>query len=277
MKTEKIDSDLKELMENICTILGFNAGHYEIKHFKRRIDARMRSTRKERYIEYLKYLKENDQEKEKLKTFLTVNVTEFFRNPEVYEEFRKTAAPYLIRRKPPIKNEKIKVWSMGCSSGQEPYSIAMTFADAFGCYSVKGRVAIYATDIDKDALNTAKNGVYKDISGISEKFLRRYLSKDAGEAYKIKPELRDLVTFVRHDIFSDKPFTKMDALFCRNTIIYFNKEAKKDLYRLFNKSLAIGGYLIMGKAESFLSHQSYGFQRVSGKHHIFKKTEELVS
>jgi len=277
MKTEKISPELEELIQNIYLILGFNAGHYEIKHFKRRIDARMRATKKESYTEYLNYLKKNSAEKDLLKNCLTVNVTEFFRNPEVYEEFRKTVIPDIIRRKPPLKNETIRVWSMGCSSGQEPYSIAMTLADALGGNPGKERLTIYATDIDKDALNTAKKAEYKDTTGISEKLIRRYLSKSQKNTFKIKPELQNLITFTRHDIFSDPHLTNIDALFCRNTIIYFNKEAKKDLYRLFNKSLAIGGYLIMGKAESFLSHRDYGFQVVSGRNHIFKKIEELVS
>jgi chemotaxis methyl-accepting protein methylase len=237
----------------------------------------MRATKKESYTDYLKYLKENSAEKDKLKTCLTVNVTEFFRNPDVYEEFRKKVVPELIRRKPPLKNETIRVWSMGCSTGQEPYSIAMTLADALGGNPGKERLAIYATDIDRAALNTAKKGAYNNITGISEKLARRYLCTGSNETFKIKPEIQNLVTFTRHDIFSDTPLTNIDALFCRNTIIYFNKEAKKDLYRLFNKSLAIGGYLIMGKAESFLSHQEYGFQTVSGRNHIFKKIEEMVS
>ncbi|GBE17686.1 chemotaxis protein methyltransferase [archaeon BMS3Abin16] len=277
MKTEEINPALKELIKNIYLILGFNAGHYEIKHFKRRIDARMRATKKESYTEYLKYLKESSSEKDKLKKCLTVNVTEFFRNPEVYEEFRKTVVPSLIRRKPPLKNETIRVWSMGCSSGQEPYSIAMTLADALGGNPGKKRLIIYATDIDAEALSTAKKGVYKDITGIPEKLIRRYLSKSPNESFKIKAELQNLISFTRHDIFSDPPLTNMDALFCRNTMIYFNKEAKKDLYRLFNKSLAVGGYLIMGKAESFLNHRDYGFHVVSGRNHIFKKTEEMIS
>lgn len=274
MKVSLPDPDLVALMKDIFDTLGFNAEHYEIKHFKRRIQSRMRATKSSDYREYLKRLKNDPDEREKLKCFLTVNVTEFFRNPEVYKTFQQKTFPEHLK-KGSIGKSTIRIWSLGCATGPEPYSIAMTIAEVMGKNSHEPKIKIFATDIDRDALNVAIKGEYTDVTTIPPSFVKKYMIKLPDGKLKFKKEISDLVTFKRHDVFSDRPLRNIDILFCRNTIIYFNKESKKDLYRLFNNSLIMGGNLILGKAESFIAFRAYGFEVQEKKSHIFKKTKNI--
>jgi chemotaxis protein methyltransferase CheR len=262
-------------MQGIYEILGFNADQYEIKHFKRRIHARMGHTKSPTYREYLKHLKDSAEERKRLKSALTVNVTEFFRNPEVYESFRTTVMSRLIERKLKDHNRKLRIWSLGTATGEEPHSIAMTVADSLKNGVERMVVKIIATDIDKTALETAKKGEYKDVGNIPPKYVKRYMEKQSDEKYGFKKSIKGMITFLRHDVFSDPPPKNMDVIFCRNTIIYFNKESKKDLYRLFNGSLVTGGYLILGMAESFINYRDFGFEAFVRKKHIFKKAETV--
>ncbi|MEE9610650.1 MAG: CheR family methyltransferase, partial [Desulfatiglandales bacterium] len=147
------DPSLVKLMQGIYEILGFNAEQYEIKHFKRRIHARMRFTKSPTYRDYLKHITGSAEERKKLKSALTVNVTEFFRNPEVYETFRTKVMPTLIERKRGNHDRRLRIWSLGTATGEEPHSIAMTVADSLNNDVDRINVKIIATDIDKIALD----------------------------------------------------------------------------------------------------------------------------
>lgn len=261
------DLNFRRLKKDIYEALGFNADQYEVKHFKRRIQSRMRATKSADYGRYLEYLKHSTDERRKLMNALTINETEFFRNPEVYLAFQEKFLPELFKKK--SKNQRI--WSLGCATGEEPYSIAMTVAEVLGKDLQNIDVRIYATDIDVEALSVAKKGEYRDISKIPREFVERYMIKMPGGKFTFKREINEMIHFKKHDIFSDKPLKNIDVIFCRNTIIYFKKESKKELYHLFNNSLVMGGYLILGKAESFINHRDYGFDVLDRKNHIFKK------
>ncbi len=267
------DIDLPTLQKNVFDILGFNADRYEIKHFKRRIQTRMRFTESSDYKSYLRILKDSQIERENLKSALTVNVTEFFRNPEVYRVFQLRVVPELIKKKSLPNDTSIRVWSLGCSTGEEAYSIAMIFAQALENTHAKLRTIITATDIDEDALEIARKAEYSDVSKIPKGFVERYMEKTPNGKFKFKKNIVEMVYFKRHNIFSDAPLRKIDILFCRNTIIYFSQESKKDLYRVFNNSLIMNGYLILGKAESFITFKHYGFEIFEKKNHIFRKTK----
>jgi chemotaxis methyl-accepting protein methylase len=265
------DPDLSKLTRRIYDILGFNADHYEIKHLKRRIQSRMRATKSNDYKEYLEHFNEDPDEVEKLKGVLTVNVTEFFRNPEVYEIFRKKVIPQVLKLKSQYNGSSFRIWSLGCATGEEPYSISMSLASSLGKDFEKSKVKIYATDIDAVALETAKKGEYNDVAKIPAEFAEKYVVPLPGGKFTFRKEITDAVTFMKYSAFSNRPLKKIDVLFCRNTIIYFNKESKKGLFRIFNNSLVMGGYLVLGKSESFIDHQEYGFKVVERRSHIFQK------
>jgi chemotaxis methyl-accepting protein methylase len=136
-------------------------------------------------------------------------------------------------------------------------------------------VTIYATDIDREALEVAKKGEYSDFSGISPGLIEKYTEKLPGGKYRFNKKITDMIKFLRHDIFADRPLKNFDVIFCRNTIIYFNSGAKKHLYQLFNNSLIMGGVLVLGKAESFIEHRRYEFEVFERKSHIFKKIKGI--
>jgi chemotaxis protein methyltransferase CheR len=269
------DSDLEKLMQGIYEILGFNADNYEIKHFKRRIHTRMRVTKSPTYMDYLEHLKGSTDEKRRLKSALTINVTAFFRNPEVFKTFHTKVMPRLIERKLKEHRKKLRIWSLGTATGEEPHSIAMIVADSLKNGRERIDVNIIATDIDRAALAIANKGEYEDVSKIPQIYVKRFMEKTLDQKYAFKDSIKSLITFKRHDVFSDPAPKKMDVIFCRNTIIYFNKESKKNLYRLFNNSLVSGGYLVLGMAESFINYHDYGFEPVDRKKHIFKKADSV--
>ncbi len=269
------DPDLDKLRHGIYEILGFRADNYEIKHFKRRIHARMGITKSPTYLDYLEHLNRSAEERRRLKSALTINVTEFFRNPEVYKAFRTNVMPKLIEKKLKDHHKKLRIWSLGTATGEEPHSIAMIVADSLKNGGERIDVNIIATDIDRAALAIANKGEYKDVSKIPQKYVKRFMEKTSDQKYAFNDSIRNIITFKRHDVFSDPAPKKMDVIFCRNTIIYFNKESKKGLYRLFNNSLVSGGYLVLGMAESFINYQDYGFEAVDRKRHIFKKADSV--
>lgn len=270
MKEQSFDM----LTESIFQTLGFNAHQYEIKHLKRRIQTRMNSTKTRDYKEYIDVLHNNAEERERLKSALTVNVTEFFRNPEVYMVFESKILPSTLKDKEENK-EKLRIWSLGCSTGKEPYTIAMILAEALERRNSQVKAQIIATDIDKDALKKARSAQYKSIINTPKRYSVKYLEEHSDGQYRIKNTAKNLVTFKKHDIFTDKPLKKIDIIFCRNMIIYFNRESKNQIYKLFNQTLGIGGHLILGKAESFIKHREYGFDVAEKKSHIFRKIREI--
>jgi chemotaxis methyl-accepting protein methylase len=270
-----VDPELAKLQNKIYDVLGFKADRYEIKHLKRRIQSRIRVTDTKDFKKYLEYLNSNNDEVEKLKAVLTVNVTEFFRNPEVYQALHDKILPNFLESRSISHLAPLRIWSLGCSTGEEPYSIAMSVSSVLNGNPQRSNFRIYATDIDDEALKIAKLGEYSDDSKIPPDFVKRYTEKLDGEKFTFKKEITNKITFFKHNIFSDPPLKNIDILVCRNTIIYFNTESKKDLYHLFNDSLVMGGFLILGKAESFISHRAYGFVVEESKSHIFKKVKKI--
>lgn len=268
-------NDFEKLKKGIYNILGFNSSKYEIKHFKRRICSRMLSLGLSSYSEYLDVLQTDENEREKLKEALTINVTEFFRDPEVYKAFSDKILPAIYRELAERNRTNLKIWSIGCATGEEPYSIALCVSDFLKKIKRKINVKIFATDIDVKALKIARKGEYKDVSKIPQKLVSEHLIKLKDNRYRFKEYIKRMIIFKEHDIFSGAYFKNMNTIFCRNTIIYFNDEAKKEAYRIFNNSLILGGYLILGRVEAFITHDKYGFKVVDRKNHIFKKIKEI--
>lgn len=263
------------LKKNISETMGFNADQYEAKHFQRRIHSRMRTTNSECYKKYLERLKTDNKETENLKAALTINVTEFFRNPEVYDSFSNNVLPILLGRMKSDPKKPIRIWSLGCSTGEEPFSIAMTMAAALDERVKKTSVKIFASEIDERALKTAVNARYKDVSKIPPPIRERYVIKLPDNTYTFTKEILDMISFKKHNIFKDEPLRNIDVLFCRNTIIYFNTDSKRVVYNLFNNSLAEDGFLVLGMAESFISHRNYGFEIFERKRHIYRKQKNI--
>lgn len=184
--------------------------------------------------------------------YLTINVTEFFRTPEKFVELEEKVLPELLGRSP-----RLSVWSAGCSTGAEPYSLAMMLLDR----APGARHRILATDLDVEMLARAKQGAYTpgELKNISAARVDKYFAK-AGGNYTVKDEAKSLVEFQRHNLLLDKFESGFDLILCRNVVIYFTEEAKDALYRRFFAALKPGGVFFVGGTEAILNFRDIGFQ-----------------
>lgn len=262
--------DFGVLKRYIEQTLKIQCGNYKEDYIKRRLLSRMRSTNAANYGDYLKYLKANPPELEVLRKALTINVTEFFRDNDVYEILKKEVLPDLFS-----KRKRIRIWCAGCSTGEEPYSIAMILHD-FILHNKDLSGQIYATDIDKIVLAKAQEGIYtpKAMGKLSESQIHRHFIKLPDGNYQVKQHLKDLIRFRPHDLMGGTPVSQwLDLITCRNVTIYFTEKQKDDLARLFHDALVSNGYYIMGKTE-YLGRQVEGlFVPKNSVQKIFVKKE----
>lgn len=240
------NDDFNLLKRFIEQTLKIQCSNYKEDYIKRRLLSRMRSTSQATYSDYLHYLKSHAEELEPLRNALTINVTEFFRDLEVYNEIRNTLLPELFRQR-----KRIQIWSAGCSSGEEPYSLAMILSDMM-MTNKEISAQIIATDIDEVVLAKAKTGVYPDKSmlKLNDVQIRRHFTKLPDGNYEAKKHLKDLIRFRPHDLMSGvTPSRFVDLITCRNVTIYFTEKQKDSLARMFHAALIPGGFYVMGKTE----------------------------
>ncbi len=226
--------------------LGIHCSNYKEDYIKRRLLSRMRSTGSSSYDDYLKYLKANSPELENLRNALTINVTEFFRDNEVYDLMKKEIFPALFQQR-----KRLRIWCAGCSTGEEPYSLAMILSDLI-TQNPAISAQILATDIDKVVLAKAQEGIYtpKAMVKLSEAQIHRHFIRLPDGNFQAKPHLKELIRFRPHDLMSGVPVSRwLDLITCRNVTIYFNEKQKDELAKLFHDALATGGFYIMGKTE----------------------------
>jgi chemotaxis protein methyltransferase CheR len=264
---------LKILLEKIFADRGLDCRQYQEKCLKRRIAVRMRSRKVRSYAEYLRVLINDPKEYEELFNTLTINVTEFLRNPETFEAFKGLVLKPLIEDKKKSNMHNIKIWSAGCSDGEEPYSIAMLLREILENEPTKFLITIYATDIDQESLEKARKAEYEhnNVENVSRYLLGKYFEATEADTYKIKKEVKDLVKFQHHNLLSDKPPSKFDIIFCRNVMIYFNRQMQDKLYRRFYGTLNPGGFLVTGKVEMLPPEIQKLFKRVSPRERIYQK------
>ncbi|SFM15719.1 CheR family methyltransferase [Methanolobus profundi] len=268
---QKKDEDYEALKKLIHKKLGFNCEQYKDSHFKRRIDVRLRATNSKNYKDYLNALQSNKDEWPELMETLTVNVTNFFRNPEVYDLIEKDVLPAIIKAKS-TGLRSIRIWSAGCSIGVEAYSIAMLLHHILGDEFKKYNIKITGTDIDKDSLAKAQKGLYSslEIKDVRPAFLKKYFTKE-GNDYVINDELKKIAQFRKQDLISGPKMSGFDAVFCRNVTIYFQKELQEQLYMDFYNALSKDGFFVMGKTETLLGPSKDMFKAYNSKERIYQK------
>jgi FixJ family two-component response regulator/chemotaxis methyl-accepting protein methylase/signal transduction histidine kinase len=216
--------------------------------------------------EYLRVLQTDSAERERLAQDLLINVTEFFRDPEVFRLLGADIIPAMIREH--IGRQPVRVWVAACSTGQEVYSLAMLFCEVIEEAQSTCKVEFFASDVDASALAEAREGFYRDTSGVGPERLARHFLRD-GAGFRIKPELRAKITFARHDVLSDPPFARLNLLSCRNLMIYLAPEAQHRLLGLCHFALVEGGLLLLGKAETTDTHDRR-FQMVSESARLYR-------
>lgn len=265
------DDDLEKILVYINKKRGVDLlTAYRRTFIFRRMRVRMRTARICSIGEYTDKLEKDPDELSKLLETLAINVTEFFRDPDVFNLVKDKIIPEVIADKDSQKEKIIRVWSAGCAYGQEPYSLAILLNEA-----LEGRegfyVRIIATDVDADALERAAKGEYeeRDFKEMKKEFLEKYFIKAYNGMHKIKDQIRQMIVFKQHNLINDPGFRFMDLVFCRNVMIYFNREQQDLLLNKFHSSLNSKGYLVIGKTESIWSRDI--FTPVSTMQKVYKK------
>lgn len=275
---DQLKSDTKEAnaIQKILMLLRSHTGH-DFAHYKkntitRRIDRRLAFHQLPDYGHYINFLRENPQEIDILFNELLIGVTKFFRDSHAFESLKKRLF-HLLRIK--ADGEPIRVWVAGCSTGEEAYSIAILLMEFFDLSKQKKapRVQIFATDLDIEAIEHARQGIYYEniVADVSPERLERFFVKK-DDTYSVKKELREMIVFAQHNLIKDAPFTRLDLLCCRNVMIYLTAELQKKIVPIFHYSLNNLGILFMGPAET-IGGFSDMFNPIDPKWKIYERKE----
>lgn len=229
---------------------------YKEKQMRRRIDTLITKNKVTSYEDYVALIKTNKELFEQFINFLTINVSEFYRNPDQWKLMDETVIPKILAN----NKRQIKIWSAACSTGDEPYSLAMAFSKHIPLSNIK----ILATDIDKQVLEHARVGLYnaKSIAGVPADMKKKYFTQ-VGNSYQISDELKKCIEFKEHNLLKDVYPSDFDLILCRNVVIYFTDEAKDMIYEKFHGSLKQNGVLFIGSTEQISNYKDLGFKRLS--------------
>jgi chemotaxis methyl-accepting protein methylase len=276
VREEKTQGGLEKVIILLRNHNGNDFSLYKKNTFHRRIERRMGIHQIGRIADYVRYLQENPQELNLLFKELLIGVTSFFRDPAIWEELRKKILPALIASRPP--GHVLRAWVPGCSTGEEAYSLAMVFKEVMDKLKPgkKMTLQVFATDLDKDAINKARQGRYLENirADVAPKHLARFFTKEEN-GYRVTSEIREMVVFAPQSLIMDPPFTKLDFLSCRNLLIYLAPEMQKKMIPLFHYSLMPGGILLLGSAETVGSFTNL-FAPLNNKLRIFQRAEAAL-
>ncbi len=266
------NAEFHALIDFIKQSRGFDFTGYKPNSLMRRVRKRMQTVNLEQFSDYADYLEVHPEEFVFLFNTVLINVTAFSRDPLVWDFLTQEVVPKIIENKP--VDQPMRIWSAGCASGEEVYTLAIIFAEALGLEQFQQRVKIYATDVDEDALTRARQASYsaKDVEPIPVALREKYFDQ-VGDRYVFHSDPRRAVIFGRHDLIQDAPISHLDLLVCRNTLMYFNAETQEKILARFHFALNEHGYLFLGKAEMLLTHASL-FSPVNPRYRIFTKVRQ---
>ncbi|MGN1147687.1 MAG: CheR family methyltransferase [Lachnospiraceae bacterium] len=246
--------DYEYFKKAVFDLTSIDLNAYKEKQMKRRIDTLIAKNGIKEYDKYVQVLKTDKARFEEFVNYLTINVSEFYRNPDQWKLMDGEIIPELIDR----FGRNLKIWSAACSTGDEPYSLVMALSRHLPLSQIK----IYATDIDKQVIAKAKVGLYgeKSIAGVPEDLKRKFFTK-IGPSYQISEEIKQRVEFKEHNLLKDTYPSDCHLIVCRNVLIYFTEEAKEEIYRKFERSLKSGGLLFIGSTEQIINYREIGYER----------------
>jgi two-component system CheB/CheR fusion protein len=267
-----VDPGFEALLGFVRNARAFDYTGYRRPSLMRRFEKRLQTVGVEGFDAYRAYLEEHPEEFNQLFNTILINVTGFFRDRESWELLAADVIPRIVERN---HDEPIRVWSAGCASGEEPYTIAMLLAEQLGADEFRERVKIYATDIDEEALAEARDAAYsaKQLSNVPEELRKRYFQQANGELV-VRNDLRRGVIFGRNDLHQDPPISRVDLLISRNTLMYFSPPVQERILANFHFALTRHGYLMVGKAEALQSRQ-HMFVAYDLKRRIFVKDGDV--
>ena len=245
-------SDYVHFIEGIKRKTGIDLALYKEAQMKRRLTSLYEKKGFRNFVEFLHAL---ERDRDLLNEFLdrmTINVSEFYRNGKRWEVLQNKIFPLLLN-----SNKRLKIWSAACSTGEEPYTIAMVLSH----HVPLSQIQILATDIDENVIQKAKLGLYPDrsLAEVPIDVKNKYFHQE-GQFYKVKDEIKRTVTFKKHNLLNDRYDSNFDLIVCRNVMIYFTEEAKDQIYQNFSNSLRSGGILFVGSTEQIFNPSRYGFE-----------------
>ena len=265
------ESDARELAalkEQIKRRVRFHCDGYKEKCLRRRIAVRMRARGVHSYSDYGQLLEHDETEYERLLDTLTINVSKFFRNPDVWQVVKDRVLPQLLTFPDPVLN----IWSAGMASGEEPYTISMLVREYAAAHDISpDRLRITGTDIDRESMAFAQRAEYTDFAmgDIDPDVRERWFDFDG--VYRLKSEARRNVHFATLDLIRDDFPPGQHLIFCRNVIIYFEREVQQKLFHKFHDALVPGGFLVLGKVEALFGAASGLFETVANRQRVFRK------
>ncbi len=267
------DPALMRLLTKIYEEKGWDLTQYREASLLRRLQSRLLRNDIHSLDEYVRYLETHPQEYIELLNALTINVTEFFRNPAMFRALRSEVIPRIIAEKQDRQHRIIRAWSCGCASGDEPYSLAILFLEALGQRRDQFLLTVIGSDIDQGALEEARNVVYtKDrLKAIDEVLLKKYFDKLESGNYKVKGMVSNLVKLRHHDVNHTSPYMHCDLILCRNLLIYFNKQLQEEVVLKFYECLNSGGYLILGMTEGLVGAAANAFEALDHRLRIYRR------
>lgn len=261
------------LKTQVYNLTKINLDAYKERQMKRRIDAfinrqntqidflkgtikELSDKEKEKEFSYVSFIKKIKNDQELMNSFieyLTINVSEFFRNPKQWKQLEKSILPYLFES----FGRDLRIWSAACSTGDEPYSLVMLLSK----FLPLSKIHIYATDIDEGVIERAKLGIYNSnsLKEVPKEFLDKYFVKINEKTYQISERIKSCVSFRKHNLLSDDYLQRCNLIVCRNVLIYFTEEAKDEIYQKFNSSLMENGILFIGSTEQIIQANDYNF------------------
>lgn len=245
-------SDYEQFIEGIKRKTGIDLALYKEAQMKRRLTSLYV---KKGFKNFVEFLHELEKDRDLMNEFLdrmTINVSEFYRNRKRWDVLQDKIFPLLLKT-----NKRLKIWSAACSTGEEPYSIAMVLSN----HLPLSQIRIFATDLDENVIQKAKLGLYpeRSLTEVPANIKQMYFEQE-GQFYKVKDEIKKTVTFKKHNLLKDPYESNYDLIVCRNVMIYFTEEAKDQIYHNFSRALRPGGILFVGSTEQIFNPSQYGFE-----------------
>lgn len=247
--------DYEYFIKEVEKLTKIDLSAYKQNQMKRRIDALIAKHKIDGYEPYVKVLKTDQVKFDEFVDYITINVSEFYRNPEQWKFLTEKVFPELVKD----FGQTLKIWSAACSTGDEPYSLVMALSD----FVPLNKIQIMATDINSQVIEKAKIGLYseKSIASVPEAKKKEFFTKN-GNFYQISDKVKKCVTFKEHNLLKDPYPTGMHLIVCRNVLIYFTEEAKDEVFQKYYHSLADNGVLFIGSTEQILRYREMGYKRM---------------
>lgn len=277
MSKASADASFSRILQKLLEKRGLDFNEYRRTFLQRRVESRLHANNLHDFASYEKILESHPEEVNELFETLTINVAEFFRDPLIWEFLEREILTPLIKR-----GRALRIWSAGCASGEEPYSIAIAVKEITRAIGDRAPIKIVASDVDSLAVERARRGIYGPgaLARVSEQRLGTFFTeagrKNMEDCYAVVPEIKAMVKFYEHNYLKPTAtFGRADIIFCRNSMIYLKNEAKNKAVSNFYQTLSTGGYLILGVTEVLIGEAHYSrFQAVQGKPGIFQKQSQ---